>query len=75
MEIEVLLDASDFMWHLFSSLPYTVCVVLEVFFLETVCDYGAKQQNIFRLNPTENEYLLPYCLHCISLWLKIPNVH
>lgn len=32
MEIEVLLDASDIMWHLFSSLPYTVCVVVEVFF-------------------------------------------
>lgn len=31
MEIEVLLDASDFMWHLLSSLPYTVCVVVEVF--------------------------------------------
>ena len=51
MEIEVLLDASDFMWHLLSSLPYTVCVVVEVFSLKTVCDYGAKQQSIFRLIP------------------------
>lgn len=32
MEIEVLLDASDFLWHLFSSLPYSVWVVV-VFFL------------------------------------------
>lgn len=72
----MLLEASDFMWHLLSSLPYTVWVVVEVFiFLEAVCDYGAKQQSIFRLNPTENEYLPLYCLHCISVWLRHPNVH
>lgn len=67
----MLLNASDFMWHLFP--PCNVCVV-EVF-LETVFDYSAKQQSIFRVNPTENGYLLPCCLHCVSMWLRNPDIH
>lgn len=70
----MILDASDFMWHLLSSLPALSVWWWRGFFLETVCDYGAKQPSIFRLNPTENEYLLPCCLRCISLWPGIPNV-